>query len=106
MKQDTTTGNGSSTRQRTERKSDTAPTVARSKPSLLPSEQEATSISIAESLGSMQTLCSDLQTQGYLSRILVKDNVVIFAVKIPASIGKPTYQGGNVCLDGVPVREL
>lgn len=94
-----------------------APILASGKPStaggLKPSQtdtgkgQSGTKpLSVAEALSLWQTSCSDLQSFGFKTAILARDNRVFVILAAPASIGNVTVKNGHVHLDGVPVSDL
>lgn len=63
-------------------------------------------VSLSETLSLWQTACFDLQSQGFKVAILARDNRLFLLAQPPASIGKLTFEGGHLRLDGVPVSEL
>ena len=63
-------------------------------------------MSVAEALSLWQTSCSDLQSFGFKTAILARENRIFVILAAPASIGNVTVQGGHVKIDGVPVSDL
>ncbi len=79
------------------------------KPSQVSTEAAQTDIkpvSLSETLSLWQTACFDLQSQGFKVAILARDNRLFLLAQPPASIGKLTFEGGHLRLDGVPVSDL
>ena len=94
-----------------------APILASEKPStgeeLKPSpasiehaQSDTKPLSPAEALSLWQTACFDLQSQGFKVAILARDNRVYLIAQPPASIGKLTFEGGHIRLNGLPVSDL
>lgn len=106
-KQETNTGNGGGNHPilASEKQS----TAGGSKPSLSASEKgqnDTKPVSVTEALSLWQTACSDLQSYGFKTAILARDNRVFLLLVPPASIGKLTFEGGHLRLDGLPVSDL
>lgn len=63
-------------------------------------------LSVTEALSLWQTACFDLQSFGFQTAILAENNAVFLLLVPPASIGKLTFEGKKLRLDGLPVSDL
>ncbi len=63
-------------------------------------------LSVTEALSLWQTACFDLQSFGFQTAILADNNEVILLLVPPASIGKLTFEGKKLRLDGLPVSDF
>ncbi len=104
-KQDTTIGNGLGSPILADGAS-TADGLKQSRPDTGNGQSGTKPLSIAESLSLWQTACFDLQSYGFKAAILARDNRLFMILQPPASIGKITFEGGHLKIDGVPVSEL
>lgn len=63
-------------------------------------------LSVAEALSLWQTSCFDLQSFGFRTAILARDNRIFVIFEAPASIGDLTIKNGHVYLNDLPVSDL
>jgi hypothetical protein len=104
-KQDITIGNGGGNPILAEKQS-TAGGLKPSPPASKPAQNDTKPVSLTEALSLWQTACFDLQSYGFKTAILARDNRLYMIVSPPASIGQLTFVGGHLRVDGVPVSDL